>query len=136
MRFHQLISYHQSLYVVNVPTIMPSWQLLLVFMAFAGCLYLVLSANPIRKHPYWAGYLTNPHALQVTHYIASPIEVLPGHLFENYTKLKVGNNCCDINNVDTFLITNNVWPGGTRYLQRIHNSRNAVISRGLDRHFE
>ena len=126
MRFHQLITYHQSHYVINVPTIMlrnaPSWQLLLVFMAFAACRYLVLSANLIKKYPYWAGYLTNPHALQLTHYITSPIEVLPGHLFENYTKLTVGNKCCDMSNVDTFLITNSVWPGETRYSHRIHNS--------------
>ena len=68
-----------------------SWQLILVFMAFAACRNLVLSENLFKKYPYWFDYLKDPHALRINRYLTSPIEVLPSRLFENYTKLGVRN---------------------------------------------
>ena len=72
----------------------PPWQLLAVFMGFVSCRNLVLSENLFRKYPYWSDYLTDPHALQLKHYLTSPIYVWPSRLFENYTKLTVSKECC------------------------------------------
>ena len=66
-----------------------SCQFLRIFMAFAACRNLVLSANLFEKYPNWADFLKDPHVLRLKHYLTSPIEVLPSLLFENYTKLKV-----------------------------------------------
>ena len=83
-----------SLYIVKATTNMmtnaASWKPL-VLMAFPAYRNLVLSANLFKKYPYWADYLTDPHALRLNRYLTSPTEVLPGRLFENYTKLTVSN---------------------------------------------
>ena len=68
-----------------------SRQLILIFMAFDACRNLVLSENLFKKYPYWFDYLKDPHALRINRFLISPIEVLPGRLFENYTKLMVSN---------------------------------------------
>ena len=60
-------------------------------MAFAACRSLVLSTNLFKKYPYWVDFLTDPHVWRLKRYLTSPIEVLPGRLFENYTKLKVSS---------------------------------------------
>ena len=68
-----------------------SWQFLRVLMAFAACRNRESSASLFKKYPYWADFLIDPHVLRLKHYLTSPIEVFPGRLFENYTKLKVSN---------------------------------------------
>ena len=67
-------------------------QFFVIFMAFALCRNLVLSANVYKKYPYWSDYPTD--ALQLKLYLYSPIDVLPDRLFENYTRLMVSNRCC------------------------------------------
>ena len=69
------------------------WQLFVVFMVFATSRSIVLSATIFKKYPYWGDYLTNPHTVQFNHYLISPVDVWPGRLFENYTKLTVSNKC-------------------------------------------
>ena len=64
-------------------------QILAALMAFVSCRYLVLSENLLKKYPYWSDYLTDPHVSQLKHHLTSPIDVWPGRLFENYTKLMV-----------------------------------------------
>ena len=68
-----------------------SWHLLPVFMASTAFRNLVQSNNLFKKYPYWADYLQDPHALRINRYLNSPMEVFPGHLFENYTELTVSN---------------------------------------------
>ena len=70
-------------------TYVSPWQILSVFMAFAPCRNLVSSADIFKKYPYWADYLTDPHALQLNVDLTSPVGVWPGRLFVNYTKLMV-----------------------------------------------
>ena len=81
------------LYMINLMrnmfTHLSPRQLLVVFMAFAACRNPASSADVIKKYPYWADYLTDPHAFQLNLVLTSPVHVWPGRLFENYTKLMV-----------------------------------------------
>ena len=81
------------LYIVNLMrnmfTYLSPRQLLAVCMAVAACRNLASSADVIKKYPYWADYLTDPHAFQLNIVLTSPVHVFPGLLFENYTKLMV-----------------------------------------------
>ena len=65
------------------------WQLFMAIMTFTLCGSIVLSATILKKYPYWNDYLTDPHVLHFKHYLTNPIDVLPGRLFENYTRLTV-----------------------------------------------
>ena len=83
-------NYLQSFYVVNmkriIMTYVASSKLVVVFMAFALCRNLLLSANVYKKYPYWSDYPTD--ALQFKLYLYSPIDVLPDRLLlhETYGK--------------------------------------------------
>ena len=111
------------------------WHLVVIFMPFPTCRNLVLSANLFKKYPYWADYLTDPHAVQLKRYLTNPIEVLPGRkLHEAYGKYLM--SLIELSNVDTFLTTNSIWYGTTRHKHIIYDSRYAVISRDLISHFE
>ena len=90
-----IVSHNKHLiidHLIMMTSVAPK-RVLLVVMAFSTCHDLMLSANLIKKYPYWSDYLTDPNAVQINRHITSPIGVWPGCLLENYTKLTVRMKC-------------------------------------------
>ena len=92
--------------VKSIGAMMPyssSWRL---FIIFAVCPFI---SNLAQSRNYFIQYyLTNPNATTLSRRLKAPIDVWPGRLMENYTKLKVSErrwHCrlVDIYNLFQFL---------------------------------